>query len=322
MDRLIECEPAPFREGLGRHGFSFAHTLGNHPLFELERLARLADTMLTGPHPEKFALMDAQHNSMASKFGHMRERPPLLETFRRIRAEGLWVRMTSVEEADPDYAGLLRRVIEETEVLTGLPLRRTIEWSALSILLDSPLIAVPYHMDHEFNLLLQVQGEKEVHVFDGTDRSILSEPEIERFYLNDFDAPSLRNEAQKRARSFRLNAGAALHIPPLSPHWVRNGDCVSVSASFIFSTRTLNARAKVFQANHFIRGLGLHPSEPEGSHLCDAMRLSDRIKSASMRMLSKRSPRSRHELIFSGVDRLGRSVEIVNRLRKRLLGDR
>jgi len=146
-----------------------------------ERLARLAETMLAGPHPEKFALMNAHHNSRESKFGHMRERPPLLETFRSIRTEGLWVKMTSVDEADPEYADLLQRIIEETETLSGLPLRRQIEWSALTILLDSPLIALQYHMDHEFNLLLQVQGIKEVHLFDGTDRSILSEHEIEGF---------------------------------------------------------------------------------------------------------------------------------------------
>jgi len=103
---------------------------------------------------------------------------------------------------------------------------------------------------------------------------------------------------------------------------VRNGDCVSISASFIFSTRTLNARAKVFQANHFIRRLGLRPREPEGSHLRDATRLSDRMKSAGMRLLSKRRPRSRHELIFSGADRLGRSIGMVSRLRQRLLGNR
>ena len=319
MERLIECDQAPFREGFGRRDFSFAHSLSDHPLFELERLARLAEAMIAGPYPERFTLMDAQHNSMASKFGQMRERSPLLETFRQVRAEGLWVLMSSAELIDPDYAELLRQIIAETEILTGLPLSRTIEWSALTILLNSPFIEVPYHVDHEFNLLLQIQGDKEVHLFDGTDRSILSEQEIERFYLNDFDAPGLHHGAQDKDRSFRLTPGVGLHIPPLSPHWVRNGDCVSVSASFIFSTRTLNVRAKIFQANHFVRRLGMRPREPEGSHLHDPTRLRDRLKSAGMGLLSKRHPRSRHELIFSGVDKLGRSVEMVSRLRKGLL---
>ncbi|HLW72056.1 MAG TPA: hypothetical protein VKS22_15695 [Candidatus Binataceae bacterium] len=34
MQRLVDSDHGPFRDGLGRHGFSFAHTLCNHPLFE------------------------------------------------------------------------------------------------------------------------------------------------------------------------------------------------------------------------------------------------------------------------------------------------
>jgi hypothetical protein len=250
----------------------------------------------------------------------MRERPPLLETFRRIRAEGLWVRMTSVEQAYPDYAELLDRVIEETEVLSGLSLRRDIEWSALSILLDSPRIAVPYHMDHEFNLLLQVQGEKRVHVFDGGDRNVLSDHEIERFYLNDFDAVRRHDDAQEKDRGFHLTPGAGLHIPPLSPHWVRNGDSVSVSASFIFSTKTLNARAKVFQANHFIRALGIRPRSLGRSHWDRRFSLGDRLKSGGIRLLSTRRPQNRYELVFSGVHRLGQLYGSASQLWKRLRG--
>jgi len=36
-------------------------------------------------------------------------------------------------------------------------------------------------MDPEYNFLLQIRGTKELHVFDGSDRSILSERELEEF---------------------------------------------------------------------------------------------------------------------------------------------
>ena len=44
-----------------------------------------------------------------------------------------------------------------------------------------------------------------------------------------------------------------MHHPPLAPHWVKNGDNVSVSVSVSFCIRSLDHRAKVYQANRLLR---------------------------------------------------------------------
>ena len=41
------------------------------------------------------------------------------------------------------------------------------------IFVSSPGSVTPYHIDPERNFLLQVRGNKTMHMFDGSDRSLL-----------------------------------------------------------------------------------------------------------------------------------------------------
>ena len=87
-------------------------------------------------------------------------------------------------------------------------------------------------MDHESNFLFQIGGEKEVNLFDPADRSVLSEREIETFYIGELNALRYRDEIQSKAMVYQLKPGQAVHHPPMAPHWVRNGsDPRSPSAS-------------------------------------------------------------------------------------------
>ena len=56
---------------------------------------------------------------------------------------------------------------------------------------------------------------------------------------------------------YRLVPGLAVHHPPLAPHWVKNEDRVSVSVSVNFCMRSLDHRAKIYQANRLLRSVGL-----------------------------------------------------------------
>ena len=70
----------------------------------------------------------------------------------------------------------------------------------------SPNIVTPYHIDHEMNFLFQIAGEKDVCLFDPSDRELLPEEEIERFYFGEVTGLPYPEHLQQRGRTFRLTS--------------------------------------------------------------------------------------------------------------------
>src|SRR5262249_10275454 len=103
-------------------------------------------------------------------------------------------------------------------------------------------------------------GDKTVHLFDGTDRSLLSEEELERFFGGGHRNLAFKDEYQAKAMTFRLRPGDGLHFPVAFPHWVKNEDAVSVSFSITFRTPASERRCVVHQANAALRRWGLTPA--------------------------------------------------------------
>ena len=78
-------------------------------------------------------------------------------------------------------------------------------------------------MDPEHNFLLQIRGDKTMSVFDGGDRTLLSEEELERFYGGAHRNMVFKDEYQTKAFQFQLKPGDGLHVPVTFPHHVRCG---------------------------------------------------------------------------------------------------
>jgi len=139
------------------------------------------------------------------------------------------------------------------------------------IFITSPHRITEYHIDRECSLLLQVHGKKTIHVFDQTDREVLTEDELERFWTNDNNAASYKPHLQNRANTFLLEPGKAVHIPINAPHWLENGDDISVSINQNFQYK--NERlANIYRANYYMRKMGLNPLPPGRSHLMDRIK--------------------------------------------------
>jgi hypothetical protein len=308
--RLITDQRADFRQDFNSASFAFQHSLAAHPLFELQRLARLAEAILERGDPQKFVVLGKPVGA-GSKFSDMAPRERLADTIRGLDRAGSWLKLSHAHDADPEYQHFLDQAINELEERTGLALRGEITLSILTIFLASPNVVTPYHMDHETNFLFQVRGEKDVCLFDQNDREVVSEVEIERFYAGNPEAANYRPDLQDRGRIFHLTPGRAVHHPPLSPHWVKNGENISISVSMGFCMRGLETRARVWQANHVLRRLGLRPTPP------GVAPGRDRVKSATLKLLSKDAPRNREELLFSGFRRLAAPLQVVKRLRGR-----
>jgi cupin superfamily protein len=132
------------------------------------------------------------------------------------------------------------------------------------IFISSPHSITPFHMDPEYNFLLQVRGKKQISIWDGRDRSVLSEITLERYFSDAEKQIVFKEEFQQKASIFELTPGAGLHFPVVAPHWVRNGDDVSISFSITFRTPASERQRIVYCANASLRKRGLNP-KPHGA---------------------------------------------------------
>ena len=265
---LLEIDPATFQADFGRRPFLIGHRLGDHPLFALPRLVELARAL-----PAK----SVEYNAGNVAVNQDPDRTPHTglsaeETIRRIEDRQSWMVLKNVEQ-DADYAGLLYRCLEEVERL-GHPYGRGISHREGFIFISSPGSVTPYHMDPELNFLLQVRGSKQVSMFDAADRTLLSEQELERFYSGAHRNLVFKDEYQAKAAVFELTPGKGLHFPVTAPHWVKNGDAVSISFSITFMTRATERRSILYSVNHYLRGKGLSPAPVGRSRWRDGVKFN------------------------------------------------
>ncbi len=296
--RNLIADRREFREKFNAKPFLFHHNLAHSPLFDLPRLAVAAERMLARGDLEKFVSRSGKSALAEAKFRTMPLQERLADTVRQLAGANSWLKLSSVHTVDPDYDELLRQVLREIEGLSGQSLRHAITWSALTVFLASPHVTTPYHIDHESNFLFQIRGAKDLSLHNPGERDIVPEDQLERFYAGDFEAAQYRPELQSRGTVFHLVPGAVVHHPPLAPHWVQNGDEVSISVSIGFCLRPLDRRARVYQVNHYLRRFGLKPRPPGRSKLIDG------LKMAGIGLVSKSNPTTPDEILFSGLNRL------------------
>src|SRR4051794_9120929 len=260
---LLELEPATFHERFGRRPFRVRHRLCDHPLFELPRLLRLATTL-----PED----RVEYNSGELPVGADPALTPrnglsIEETVRRIEGCKSWMVLKNVER-DPEYGALLNRCLREVEAL-GHADARQIDHREAFVFLSSPGSVTPYHIDPEWNFLLQIRGKKFMHVFD---TEALSEQELERFYSGAHRNLVYREDYSQKMEAFELDPGDGVHVPVTAPHWVKNGPDVSISFSITFQTRASERRGIIYRVNHALRQRGWHPPAVGASPWRDGMK--------------------------------------------------
>lgn len=257
--RTLICDPLVFREKFDREHFLLEHTLASEPVFQLPRLVELASATAASRPADVY--YDAGDIGIGQRWDTATSGSlPVDETIRNIETQGAWIVLWRAEQ-DPAYAKLLNRVMSDILELAGHELERLIKKREVILFITSPNRVTSYHIDRECNFLLQIQGRKQISVFRREDRDVLPEEEIERFWTTDHNAPAYREALQDHADEFTLEPGNGIHIPVNGPHWLRNGDNVSISASFNFQFHD-SVRADLYRANYFLRKFGLHPAPP------------------------------------------------------------
>jgi hypothetical protein len=279
---IFEAGNPGFRENFDEKPFEFSHCFtADHPLFQLSRLRQLLENPVTRPG----VYFDAGDIGIGQRWDSVPERKQTLEeTFDRVDNAGAWILMKRVQH-DPDYNQLLVQCLDEVQRLSGRQIDQDKKSQEAIIFLTSPHRVTSYHIDRECNFLMQVRGDKEISVFDRNDRDVLPEAELETFWSKDNNAGVYKPQYQDRAHVFVMRPGTGVHIPVNSPHWLKNGNNVSVSLSISYQYKDWR-RKYVFQANYYLRRMGINPTPPGKSALLDnAKRLVVQVGLNSKKLL-------------------------------------
>lgn len=287
--------------------FAFEHSLADHPLLSIERLARLSERAFDRDHYKRYfsqCELKTPRETLRARFR---------ESIEHIGENGKWVALHYIDEMDAEYADLFDFLLADIEEITRCPVRSQMSWGSLSVFMSAPGLAVPYHFDHETNFLMQIRGKKDLYLYP-REFGTLTVSEIEDFYRHNPVAGKYRDDLEQVATAFLLEPGIGVHHPPLAPHRIRNRDNLSVSLSVYYAMPEMEKRGHVYQANYCMRKLGLHPRAPGESALVDGMKIK------FMRALSNTHPRTHDELLYSGVSRLAAPFRWARQLRQRRAG--
>jgi hypothetical protein len=269
MSPLLEFDPRAMREDFDRRPFALRHRLCAHPLFALPSLMDLARSLPpecieynAGDVPVEQDPLATPRNGLSAE-----------ETLQRIEQCRSWLVLKNIER-DAAYAMLLGSCLAELRA----PDMRLAQGF---VFVSSPGAVTPFHIDPEHNFLLQIRGRKTIHVFDPADRAVLAERDLENFYSGAHRNLRFREGWRDRAHRFELAPGDGVQVPVTAPHWVRNGDAVSVSFSVTFRSRASERRAQVYAMNARLRRRGLAPA-PYG-----ASAFGDAAKQLALRLLRR-----------------------------------
>jgi mannose-6-phosphate isomerase-like protein (cupin superfamily) len=275
-----------FRRNYNRANFMFKHELTGNPLFEIPSLVELTRRMPDhGEHYWSNGPVAVNNTWSDGTIG----RQSLQDTIINIEHNNSIVILKHTEQ-DPVFAPVLQSVLATMIELSGEHMRSDVTIGEVLILVSSPGRITPYHMDSETNFLLQVTGDKWFHIFDHTDRTLVTEREREDFFAISRNCAVYRPERQDECNKYDLHAGYGVHVPPCAPHWVQNRDNVSVALSVNYELRSIDRLEKLHRFNRRLRKLGLHPATPRASDWRDRIKLAAEDGVAVVRSMAKRRP--------------------------------
>lgn len=256
VSSLLAVDSQRFYTVFSRSALEVRHTLAGHPLFTLDAIADLADTL----PPASIERNLATHLSMVTPNGapQLNGRPS--DTVRTIERNGCWMVLWYIDR-HPQYRTILDACLDEVLPYVPRPEGRMCRREAF-LFLSAPGSVTPVHIDPEHNFLLQIRGWKDITVVKFADRGAEMR-ELNRHYSGGHR--NLTAMPTGPAETLRLVPGAGVYVPPLVPHCVKNGNEVSVSLSITFRTELSQRAEHVHTFNAALRRLRL-PARPPGTY--------------------------------------------------------
>lgn len=271
---------AEHRADLGVRPFFFRHRLGEDPRFARDTLGDLVARL-----PCAWVLAhEAQHSPL-----ERRGKDPLADdadlsaVIRDLPSTHASIRAYNLEHTTSFRPLLAEAQLAASELVGDREGGLTdVNFAAF---VASAGAVTPAHPDRHHNLLLQVNGEKEVWIDDEADRR-----RHHARTLDYFRAPHLGTPELPPARSYVLAPGEGLYIPPYAWHWtqVLGDSAAGLSIGFSTSATVRNARVVAFdmKLRHF--GVRPRPLDASGASLAGRVKvglepvtaMADRVRRA------------------------------------------
>ncbi len=223
------------------------HGLAGHPLLTVDAIAALAT---------RLPAAQVEYNPGKLPLGITAEDTPrptlsIAETIRTIGENGSWMVLKNVER-DPAYAALLDEALAPLRVIVE---RQTgaMEHREAFIFLTSPGSVTPFHMDPEHNILLQIAGDKVMTVFPAGDPALVPAEKSEAFALGAHRNLIWDEAFAAKGTPVMMEPGDAILVPVKAPHFVQNGDRVSISFSITWRSERSVAEGELHSLNRLLR---------------------------------------------------------------------
>ena len=271
IDHVIQCESGIFKQNLNRQSYEFTHNLANISLFELSRLVELSEKVATRNNPH-LAGGDVYFNEGAIDAGEKPLRPDkprtaVADLIRQLETAQAWIILKHVIR-EPGYREVLEECMRDILELSGRELLRRVKWFEAILFITSPNRVTEYHLDREVSWLLQIQGDKEIHLFNRADKDVVPDEELERYWTSDNRAAVYKPEFEAQANVYQLQPGSGVHIPINCPHWLKNKNNISVTLNVNFQFHD-HYWANLYRANYYLRRAGITPKPPGENFVMD-----------------------------------------------------
>lgn len=241
--------------------FIFSHSLHQSTPFswpELKNLLRAAST----PEPRRggFLREPAPRGSFSlgkttvSDWGSAEFKKKIEEAVDTLDVSDARIKLSGIAEY-MDYGSAIRQITDEVSAATGIDFHKDFYPCTASLFFSSPRVCTPYHIDSEFNFLVQIQGEKLFNSWNGNDREIVTPLHLENFW----DGVAFIERSQRPPRAYELKAGYGIYNPPFFPHEVYTLSMPSISLSLGFDPKA-STESEIHRMNAMMKKLHLHPA--------------------------------------------------------------
>jgi ribosomal protein L16 Arg81 hydroxylase len=221
--------PATFGTHYPQSPHMLQHGFARHPLLQRGALAdaaaRLPDSMI-------------ECRSADSRNGNgfpmaVRDQQQRLSLIKDPAADRVWTMIRGLEDV-PSYEALLANIMTPFQTMI---LSKTGSVNALKafIFISPPGALTPAHFDAEWNILLQISGQKTFSILPPVQPWLTLEQQDIYHRCGDNLLPWQDNFSAD-AQHYALQPGDAVFVPYKAPHWVCVGNEPSVSLSITWRT--------------------------------------------------------------------------------------
>jgi hypothetical protein len=240
---------AGHRADLGIRPFVFRHRLADDPRFAPDDLGDLVGRLPCG----WVLAHEAQHSPLECRGKDpLADDADLGEVIRDLPTTHASIRAYNLEHTT-SFRPLLAEAERAAAELVG-DREGGVDEVNLAAFIASAGAVTAAHPDRHHNLLLHVNGEKEVWIDDEADRRL-----HHARTLDYFRAPHLGTPELPPARSYVLAPGEGVYIPPYAWHWTKVLGESAAGLSIGFSTPATVRNARVVAFDMKLRRLGVRP---------------------------------------------------------------